>query len=104
MTAPSEAIRRNLSSLVPGDGMLRIRTRGGDIITVSRRHGGWNVGFKEVRLSGGLIFVTDGPTMDIILTDTDTSVSQKLSLLSASVGCVSFWDGKTTDILWEASV
>lgn len=102
MTAPSEVIRKNLSSLVPGDGMLRIRTRGDDTITISRRHGGWNVGFKDVRLSGALFFVTDGPALDLILTDTDTAVSQKLSLLSASVGSVSFWDGKQGNVLWEA--
>jgi len=102
MTAPSEVIRRNLTSLVPGDGMLRIRTRGGDNIAVSRRHGGWNVVFKEVRLSGTSVLVTDGPTLELILTDLDSSVSQKLSLLSASVGSISFWDGKRGDILWEA--
>lgn len=104
MTAPSEIIRRALSSMSPGDGMLRIHTLNGDTIRIVRRHGGWLASFRADRMSGGLAFVTDGPMLDLVLTDTDTSVSQKLSLLSASVGGVSFWDGEgEPEVMWGAS-
>ena len=101
MIAPSDVIRRAFSTLSPDTGMIRIHTLGDDTIRIVRKHGGWIANFKADRLSGSLIFVTDGPTMDIILTDTDTSVSQKLSLFSASVGRVTVWDGKQEDVLWE---
>ncbi len=102
MIAPSDVIRKALSSVSPDTGMIRIHTLGDDTIRIVRKHGGWIANFKADRVSGKLIFVTDGPVLDIILADTETSVSQKFSMLSASVGRVTVWDGKQEDVLWEA--
>ncbi len=102
MIAPSEVIRKKLSNMAPDVGMLRIHTLGDDTIRIVRKHHGWIASFKADRASGDLLFVTDGPVLDLILMDTDTSVSQKLSMLSASVGRISFWDGKQEDVLWVA--
>ncbi len=103
MIAPSEAIRRAMSGMSPGFGMLRIHTLGGDTVRIVRRKGGWYANFRDDVLRGGLVFVTDGPMLDIIMSDIDTSVSSKLSMLSASVSGISFWDGSQAVVLWGAS-
>ncbi len=103
-TPLAKAIREHLSDMTPSSSPLHIVTHGGERIRITRRYGGWSVSYRSQYMDGRMLLVTDGAEMDLVLTDPDSPVRFRLSILTGSVRRVVTCDPKgATATVWEAS-
>lgn len=103
-TPLAKAIREHLPDMAPSSLPLLVVTQGGEHIRITRMYGGWSVSYRGQSIDGRMLLVTDGAEMDLVLTDPDSPVNFRLSILVGSVRRVVTCDPKgATATVWEAS-